>query len=151
MLKRRFQNSQIAAFINKLTFLNIHNICIPSSPTLMTKDFMSRIIMMSFFYFNQVLVTQSCSTFCNPVDCSLPGSSVHGIFWARILEWVAISFSRSSRPRDRTQVSHIAGRFITCEPPGKPILARVPSYMTSQFRASQLKIKNCHKTLTFLT
>ena len=46
--------------------------------------------------------------------CSLPGSSVHGIFQARILEWVAISFSRgSSRPRDGTQVSCIAGRCFT--------------------------------------
>ena len=41
-----------------------------------------------------VLVTQSCSTLCDPMDCSLPGSSVHGISQARILEWVAISFSR---------------------------------------------------------
>ena len=56
-------------------------------------------------------VVQSCPTLCNPVDCSPPGSSFHGIFQARILEWVAISFSRgSSWPRDRTQVSHIAGR-----------------------------------------
>ena len=48
-----------------------------------------------------------------PVDCSPPSSSVHGILQARILEWVAISFSRlSSRPRDRTQVSHIAGRHF---------------------------------------
>ena len=49
------------------------------------------------------------------MDCSLPGFSVHGIFQARILEWVAISFSRrSSRPRDWTRVFHIAGRrFIT--------------------------------------
>ena len=46
-------------------------------------------------------VAQSCPTLYNPVDCSLPGSSVHGIFQARILEWVAISFSRrSSQPRD---------------------------------------------------
>ena len=51
-----------------------------------------------------------------PVDCSPPSSSVHGILQARILEWVAISFSRgSSRPRDQTQVSHIAGRrFNLC-------------------------------------
>ena len=56
-------------------------------------------------------VTQSCPTLCDPVDCSPPGSSVHGILQARILEWVAISFSRgSSRPRDWTQVSCIAGR-----------------------------------------
>ena len=45
-------------------------------------------------------VIQSCSTLCDPMDCSLPGSSIHGIFQARILEWVAISFSRSSRTSD---------------------------------------------------
>ena len=51
---------------------------------------------------------QSCPTPCDPIDCSLPGSSVHGIFQAIVLEWIAISFSRgSSRPRDRTWVSHI--------------------------------------------
>ena len=50
-------------------------------------------------------VAQSCPTLCDPMDCSLPGSSIHGILQARILEWVAISFSRgSSQPRDRTQV-----------------------------------------------
>ena len=48
------------------------------------------------------------------MDCSLPGSSVHGIFQARTLEWIAISFSRrSSRPRDWTWVSHIVGRHFT--------------------------------------
>ena len=57
---------------------------------------------------------QSCLTLCDPMDCSLPGSSVHAIFQARILEWSAISFSRrSSWPRDRTKVSCIAGRFLT--------------------------------------
>ena len=56
-------------------------------------------------------IAQSCLTLRDPVDCSPPGSSVHRILQARILEWVAISFSRgSSRPRDRTQVSCIAGR-----------------------------------------
>ena len=56
-------------------------------------------------------VAQSCPTLCNPMDCNLPGSSIHGIFQARVLEWVPISFSRgSSRPRDQTHVSHIAGR-----------------------------------------
>ena len=61
-----------------------------------------------------VKVTQSCPTLCDPMDCSLPGSSVHGILQARIMEWVAIPFSRrSSQPRDRTQASHIAGRFFT--------------------------------------
>ena len=56
-------------------------------------------------------VAQLCPTLCDPVDYSPPGSSVHGILQARILEWVAISFSRgSSQLRDRTQVSRIAGR-----------------------------------------
>ena len=60
------------------------------------------------------LVIQLCLTLCNPMDCNLPGSSVHGILQARILEWVAMPFSRgSSQPRDPTQVSHIAGRFFT--------------------------------------
>ena len=58
-------------------------------------------------------VVQSCLTLCDPMDCSLPGFSVHGILQARILEWVSISFSRgSSQPRDRTQISHIAGRHF---------------------------------------
>ena len=58
-------------------------------------------------------VAQSCPTLWDLVDCSLPGSSVHGILQARILEWAAISFSRgSSRPRDRTQVSHFGGRHF---------------------------------------
>ena len=61
-----------------------------------------------------VLVAQSWPTLCNPMDCSLPGSSVHGIFQARILKCVAILFSRgSSQHRDRTWVSLIAGRFST--------------------------------------
>ena len=60
------------------------------------------------------LVTKSCPTLCGPVDCSPPGSSVHGILQARILEWAAISFFRgTSPPRDRTQVSCTAGRFLT--------------------------------------
>ena len=59
------------------------------------------------------LVTKSCPTPCNSMDCSLPGSFVHGIFQARILEWVAIFFSNgSSQPKDQTQVSSIAGRFF---------------------------------------
>ena len=58
-------------------------------------------------------VAQLCPTLCDPVDCSLPGFSVHEIFQARILEWVTISFSRrSSQPRDQTQVSHIGGRHF---------------------------------------
>ena len=59
-------------------------------------------------------VTQSCLTLCVPMDCSLPGPSVHGIFQAAVLEWIAFSFSRgSSWPRDRTRVSHIVDRRFT--------------------------------------
>ena len=63
---------------------------------------------------SELLVAQLCPILCNPMDCSPPGSSVLGIFQARILEWVAISFSReSSQPRDWTQVSCTAGRLFT--------------------------------------
>ena len=62
----------------------------------------------------KLTVVQSCLTLCDPMDCSPPGSSVHGISQARILEWVAISFSRGSTwPRDQTFISCIAGRFFT--------------------------------------
>ena len=62
----------------------------------------------------QVLAAQLCPTLWDPVDCSPPGSSVHEILQVRILEWDVIPFSRgSSQPRDRTQVSCIAGRFFT--------------------------------------
>ena len=62
----------------------------------------------------KVLVAQSCPTLCSPMDYSSPGSSVHGVLQARILEWVAIPFSRrSSQLRDRTRVSLTACRFFT--------------------------------------
>ena len=63
----------------------------------------------------KVLVIQLCLTFCDPLDCSPPGSSVYGILQARVLEWAVIHFSRgSSQSReDQTWVSHIAGRFFT--------------------------------------
>ena len=62
-----------------------------------------------FLYTVFVKVTPSCPTLCNPMEYR-----VHGILQVRILEWVAIPFSRkSSQPRDQTQVSHIAGRFFT--------------------------------------
>ena len=62
-------------------------------------------------------ITQSYQILCNPMNRSPPGSSVHGLLQARILEWVAMSSSRaSSQPRDRTQVSCIAGGFFTIWP-----------------------------------
>ena len=65
---------------------------------------------------------QSCPTLCDPVDCNLLGSSVHGILQARMLEWIAISFSRgSSQPRDWTQVSRIVSRcFYRLSHQGSP-------------------------------
>ena len=67
------------------------------------------------------LATKLFLTLCDPVDSSPLGCSVHGISQARILEWVAISFSRgSSWPRDKTHISWLAGGFFTTEPPEKP-------------------------------
>ena len=72
----------------------------------------------------KMLVAQSCLTLCDPMDCSVPGSSVHGILQARVLEQVANSFSRASfQPRDQTRIScipSIAGRLFTNEPLEKP-------------------------------
>ena len=81
----------------------------------------------------KVLVSQSCPTLFDPIDCSPPGSSVHRILQAkRIPEWVAIPFSKgSSQPRDRTRISCVGGRFFTvwvivealcsnCTPPNCP-------------------------------
>ena len=78
------------------------------------------------YYFPSCLwsVLQSCPTLCNAMDCSPPGSAVHGIFQARILEQVAISSSRgSSQPRDQTHICYIsciAGRFFRANPLEKP-------------------------------
>ena len=67
------------------------------------------------------LVTQLCLTLCDPMDCRLPGSSVHGILQTRKLEWVAIPFTRGySQLRNWTQVSCIAGRSFTICVTGKP-------------------------------
>ena len=85
------------------------------------------------------------------MDCSLTGSSVHGILQARILVWVAIPFSRgSSWPRDRTQVSQIVGSLLS-EPLGKP-----PDHQGSPFnkyfdgKVGEGKVVNCHSNLTLL-
>ena len=66
----------------------------------------------SFFFF--FLVSKSCPTLCDPMDYSLPGSSIHGILQARTLEWIAISFTRgSSQQKNWAWVSCISGRFFT--------------------------------------
>ena len=71
------------------------------------------------------VVAQSSPTLCNPTDCGLPGSSVRGISQARILDWVAISFSRgSSWPRDQTRVS-CTGRWILYHQPTREALTQI--------------------------
>ena len=103
-------------------------------------------------------VTQSFPTLYDPMDQSLPGSSVHGIIQARILKWVAISYSwGSSQPKDRAQVSCISCtvRWIfTAEPPGKPIssvqlFSRVRLFETPRITACQasLSITNSRSSL----
>ena len=77
-------------------------------------DITSQILCLSPHFKSESEVAQSCPTLCDPIDCSLPGSSVHGIFQAIVLEWIAISFSRgSSQPRARTRVSWIVDRRFT--------------------------------------
>ena len=87
----------------------------PSAPALSTLSHASNLDWWSISHnFKVVFVTQLCPDLCDPMDCSPPGSSVHGILQARILEWVAISFfCRSFWPRDWARVSSIAGGFFT--------------------------------------
>ena len=74
----------------------------------------NRISKLKIIFETESEVAQSCLTLCNPMDCSLPGFSIHGIFQERVLKWVAISFSRrSSWPKDWTWVSCIVGRCFT--------------------------------------
>ena len=87
---------------------------------------------------------QSCPTLCDPMDCSPPGSTVHGILQARILEWVAMPSSRgSSHSRDGTCVSCIAGRFFTMYQKSTTAAENMrSSYMCGQKNISKLQIKN---------
>ena len=79
----------------------------------------------------RVLVTQPCPALCNPMDCSPPGSSVYGILQARILEWIAIPFSRGfSQPRDQTQVSCIASEFFSIRATRNGISALIKEILT---------------------
>ena len=88
-------------------------------------------------------VAQSCPTLWDNVNCSPPGSSVHGILQARILKRVSISFSRGySWPRDRAHVSCIAGRCFTSEPPGEPAIAI--AILKTASRKKQLAIRQNH-------
>ena len=74
--------------------------------------------------FAEVKVAQSCPAFCSPMDCSLPGSSVHGILQARILVWVAVPFSRDlPNPGMEPRSPALQADSLPSEPPGKPIEA----------------------------
>ena len=94
----------------------------------LSKYYLFYIDIIPFIYFGLCVCAeslQSCLTLCDPMDYSPTGSSVHGIFLAWILEWVAMPSSRgSSQSRDQTRiccVSSIAGRFLTTEPLGRPL------------------------------
>ena len=93
-------------------------------------------------------VTELCLRLWEPMDCSLPDSSVHGIFQAKILEWVAIYSSRGSlQPRNRThasKISCIAGGFFTTAPPGKSVLTEISVKVEVTWQVFQ---NNCWKSL----
>ena len=92
----------------------LRSLSLPSPGRLLSGKFTARLRKGKRSKAKQSEVTQLCPTFFDPMDCSLPGSSVHGILQVRILEWVAISFSRGFyRPRNRMQVSCIAGKRFT--------------------------------------
>ena len=76
--------------------------------------------MINIPHYQRSEVAQSCLTLCDPMDCSLQGSSVHGTFQARVLEWVAISFSRgSSHPGIELGSPALKAEALPSEPPGK--------------------------------
>jgi len=100
-----------------LRFLGVHERMLPMC--LLWSQFLLFVTMtITALDLESVLCTQSCLTLCKPMDCSHQAPLSMGILQARILEWVVMPSSRgSSQSRDGTQVSHVAGRFITAEPP----------------------------------
>ena len=91
-----------------------------------------------------MLVVQSCLTLCDPMDCSPPGSSVHGILQTRILKWVAILFSRgSSQPRDQTRSPVLQADSLPSESPGKPKCLVNAVYRSNLI--GQLSCSPCHR------
>ena len=105
-------------FISLFSLFEVHILCFSHSPNslwhsllpLSFSAFLNRVT--GLYYVSEV--AQSCPTLGDPMDCSLPGSCVHGIFQGIVLEWIAIFFFRgSSQPKDRTRVSHIVDRRFT--------------------------------------
>jgi len=85
------------------------------------RSLQSFLVKMLIFSCMKVKVAQLCLTLCDPMDCSLPGSSVRGNLQAGTLEWLAFPFSRgSSQPRDRTRSPALWADSLPSEPPGKP-------------------------------
>ena len=114
---------KILPIISSNTFFSSLSLCVffssfPSLPSLLlifSFSFLYNVSVSAYFFpESESEVAQSCPTLCDPMDCSLSGSSVHWIFQARVLEGIAISFSRgSSWPRNWTRVSYITGRRFT--------------------------------------
>ena len=99
----------------------------------------------------KVLVTQSCQSLCNPTACSLPGSSVYRILQARILEWVAIPFSRrSSDPGIECRYPALKGDSLQSEPPRKPLNSCESTYFPPKFYLFTSKIKSLYKGQSLL-
>ena len=109
-------------------FICLLAICISSLVKFLFKSFahvLNRVYFGCCWAVHGCSVTHLCLTLCDPMDCSPPGSSVHGIFQARILELVGISYSRGlSWPRDgrSPESPALGGGFFTTQPPGKPLL-----------------------------
>ena len=95
-------------------------------------------------------VAQSCPTLCDPIDCSVPGSSVHGIFQAIVLEWIAISFSRgSSQPRAGTRVPRFVDRRFTVWATREVKVNATPQHLFSSTFLAKTGLpwwnnRNCH-------
>ena len=112
--QRAASPSQLAIFLSAESIAVIFIVTTSTLDPMLAKVCLFLSKQNAFYDYNCWLVARSRPTLCNPMDCSLPGSSVHGIFQARILEWAAVSFSRGpSWLRDRTCASCIAGRVFT--------------------------------------
>ena len=93
-------------------------------------------------------VAQSCLTLCDPIDCSLSGSSVHGIFQARVLEWIAISFSRGIFPTQESNpgLPHCRQTLYCLSHQGIPSLA----YWSLFYRHEKMRMKETNNVLVLL-
>ena len=102
---------QLPAFLNKVGLWRILKCCSVDKQCILISlsGLLGKIFILGVYFSHACcMLTRLVMSVCDPVDCSPLGSSVHGILQARLLEWVAMpSFRGSSKPRDRTQVSHV--------------------------------------------